>query len=109
MVKTSAGTVYDLNISKVANLNNVISQLKEKGFWVYSSNLNNEAQDVRKVEFAKKSAIIIGNEHNGISDLVTKNSDLNIFIPSTKIIDSFNVSVATAIILYEVANKTQKI
>ncbi|AVP49530.1 23S rRNA (guanosine(2251)-2'-O)-methyltransferase RlmB [Williamsoniiplasma luminosum] len=105
VVKTSAGTVYDLEISKVSNLNNVIAELKKQGYWIYSSNLNKNAQDIRDVDFAQKTALIIGNEQYGVSDLLTKNSDLNIFIPSTKIIDSYNVSVATGILLYEIGKK----
>ncbi|ATZ16859.1 23S rRNA (guanosine2251-2'-O)-methyltransferase [Williamsoniiplasma luminosum] len=105
VVKTSAGSVYDLEISKVSNLNNVIAELKKQGYWIYSSNLNKNAQDIRDVDFAQKTALIIGNEQYGVSDLLTKNSDLNIFIPSTKIIDSYNVSVATGILLYEIGKK----
>ncbi|WP_026389412.1 23S rRNA (guanosine(2251)-2'-O)-methyltransferase RlmB [[Acholeplasma] multilocale] len=109
VVKTSAGTVYDLNITKVNNLSNAIKELQDNGFWVYSTNLNKDSVDVRKVDFANKSVIVIGNEQKGVSDLVTKNSDMNIFIPSTKTIDSFNASVAAALVLYEVANKIGKL
>ncbi|WP_245576617.1 23S rRNA (guanosine(2251)-2'-O)-methyltransferase RlmB [Mesoplasma seiffertii] len=109
VVKTSAGTVYDLNISKVSNLSNAIKELQQQGFWVYSTNLNKDSVDVRKVDFAQKSVLIIGNEQKGVSELVTKNSDMNIFIPSTKTIDSFNASVAAAIVLFEVANKIGKL
>lgn len=109
VVKTSAGTVYDLMISKVANLNNAIRDLKENGFWIYASNLNSESVDIRKVDFANKTVLIVGNEQKGVSDLITKNSDLNVHIPSNKNIDSFNVSVASALMLYEIANKISKI
>ncbi|KAF5295614.1 hypothetical protein FQA39_LY12787 [Lamprigera yunnana] len=64
-----------------------------------------EAVDIRKVDFASKSAIIVGNEQKGVSELLTKNSDMNIFLPSTKSIDSYNVGVASALVLYDVANK----
>ncbi|WP_031542452.1 23S rRNA (guanosine(2251)-2'-O)-methyltransferase RlmB [Mesoplasma photuris] len=105
VVKTSAGTVYDLDVTKVTNLNSVIKQLQENNFWVYSTNLNKDSVDIRKVDFANNSVIIIGNEQKGVSELVTKNSDMNIFVPSTKSIDSYNASVAASLVLYEVANK----
>ncbi|ATZ19075.1 23S rRNA (guanosine2251-2'-O)-methyltransferase [Williamsoniiplasma somnilux] len=108
VVKTSVGTVYDLIISKVSNLSNAIKELQEAGFWVYSSNLNKDAVDMRKVDFANKTVLIVGNEQKGVSELITKNSDMNVYIPSTQNIDSFNVSVASALLLFEVANKIKK-
>lgn len=109
VVKTSSGTAYDIKISKVNNLSNAISQLKDNNFWVYSTNLNSDSVDMRKVNFANKTVLVIGNEQKGVSNLVTKNSDVNIYIPSNKTIDSFNASVASSIICYEIANKLEKL
>ncbi|MBY7704402.1 hypothetical protein JIY74_29655 [Vibrio harveyi] len=64
---------------------------------------------MRKVNFANKTVLVIGNEQKGVSNLVTKNSDVNIYIPSNKTIDSFNASVASSIICYEIANKLEKL
>lgn len=109
VVKISAGTVYDMKISKVTNLSNAIKDLQKKGFWIYSTHLNSESNDMRKVDFANKTAIVIGNEHKGVSELVMKNSDMNVFIPSTNTIDSYNANVATSLILYHVANYIGKL
>lgn len=109
VVKTSAGTVYDMKISKVTNLSNAIKDLQKNGFWVYSTHLNSESTDMRKVDFANKTAIVIGNEHKGVSELVMKNSDMNVYIPSTNTIDSYNANVATSLILYYVANYIGKL
>lgn len=109
VVKTSAGTVYDLQISKVNNLSQTLNVLKKNGYWIYASNLNQKAVDIRQVKFAAKTVLIIGNEEKGVSELVTKNSDQNVFVPSNKNIDSFNASVATALILYEIANQLKLI
>ena len=54
-----------------------------------------------ETKFAKKSAIVMGSEGNGISQLVRKNCDYIISIPMQGHIDSLNVSVATGILLYE--------
>ncbi|ASZ08849.1 23S rRNA (guanosine(2251)-2'-O)-methyltransferase RlmB [Mesoplasma chauliocola] len=109
VVKTSAGTVYDMKISKVTNISNAIKDLQKNGFWIYSTHLNSDSIDMRKVDFANKTAIIIGNEHKGVSELVMKNSDMNVFIPSSNTIDSYNASVATSLILYHVANYIGKL
>ncbi|HFB68236.1 MAG TPA: tRNA methyltransferase, partial [Calditrichae bacterium] len=47
------------------------------------------------------SAIIMGNEHRGVSDEALAIADANVYIPQFGMIESLNVSVATAIILYE--------
>ncbi|ATZ17697.1 23S rRNA (guanosine(2251)-2'-O)-methyltransferase RlmB [Mesoplasma melaleucae] len=109
VVKTSAGIVYDMKISKVTNLSNAIKDLQKNGFWIYSTHLNSESNDMRKVDFANKTAIVIGNEHKGVSELVMKNSDMNVYIPSTNTIDSYNANVATSLILYHVANYIGKL
>lgn len=105
VIKASAGAAYLLKITLVTNLNQTIAQLKKQGYWIYSSNLNQKAVDSRKVDFANKSVLIVGNEHRGVSKLLTENSDVNLFIPTTKIIDSLNVANATAILLFQISSQ----
>jgi len=105
VIKTSGGTAYSLQISKVPNLIFAIEKLKDLGFWIYASNLNTKAKSLREIEFAKKTVLIIGNEQKGISNLLTESSDINVYIPSTKIIDSYNASVAAGILMYEISTQ----
>jgi len=53
------------------------------------------------MDFTEKAAILVGNEHRGVSKEAVELSDGTIFIPMKGMIQSLNVSVATAIILYE--------
>ena len=53
------------------------------------------------LDFTNKVAIIMGNEHRGISDEINEIVDKHIYIPMRGMIQSLNVSVATAVILYE--------
>lgn len=105
VIKASAGAAYLLNITIVTNLNQTVSQLKKRGYWVYSSNLKQKAIDSRQLDFADKSVLIVGNEHRGVSRLLTENSDVNLFIPTTQIIDSLNVANATAILLFQMSSQ----
>jgi len=109
VVKTSAGTVYGAKIAKVTNLNQAMKELQNLGFWMYASNLNASAQNLHEVKFAEKSALLIGNEQKGLGELVTKNSDVNVFIPSSQIIDSYNASVAAGILLYTLSSQLKLI
>lgn len=100
--KTSMGAVANLKLFKVANLVNEINLLKEKGFWVYASCLDDTSYDYSKVKYDNKTALIVGNENNGISPLVQKHSDFKIKIRMFGKVQSFNVSVSTGILLSEI-------
>ncbi len=75
--------------------------LRREGFKIYSSVLNKNAQSIYDVDLTKKIAILVGNEHRGVSEEATNLSDGAIYIPMKGMIQSLNVSVATAVILYE--------
>ncbi len=78
-----------------------IQNLKNEGFLVYGSMLSEEAENIYNLDFTEKVAIVMGNEHRGISDEVKMLVDKQIYIPMRGMIQSLNVSVATAVILYE--------
>ena len=101
VMKTSVGTVDNMNIVMVTNLANSIDQLKEAGYWIVVTSLEN-SMDYRKVDYSGKIAIIIGNEGKGISQLVSKKCDYLVKIPMYGKTNSLNASVATGIMVYEV-------
>ena len=68
---------------------------------MYSLVLDENAKTIYDVDWTKPSTIIIGNEHRGVSSRVQKISTQNLYIPMKGIIESLNVSVATAVTLYE--------
>ena len=78
-----------------------VTKLKEEGFKIYGSILSEKAEDIYNVDFTEKVAIVMGNEHRGISDEIIESVDKHIYIPMRGMIQSLNVSVATAVILYE--------
>ncbi|MCF0227381.1 MAG: 23S rRNA (guanosine(2251)-2'-O)-methyltransferase RlmB [Malacoplasma sp.] len=108
VAKTSMGAVNTLNLIEVVNLSNAINVFKENKFWIYASTLSDKTQDLNKVKFDDRSVIIVGNEENGISPLVIKNSDFNIKIPMFGNMQSLNVSVATGILLYYIKTNMSK-
>lgn len=97
--KTSAGTVNLIKIAKVTNLNNAIKELKEAGYWIYSTALHKRSIDYRTSKFDRPTVLVMGSEGDGVSRLVLENSDFLIHIPMSKEVESLNVSVATGIIL----------
>ena len=101
VMKTSVGTLNNVDVVSVSNLNNTIKTLKDNGYWIVGTSLEN-SQEYREVEKKKKIALIIGNERRGISDLVAKNCDFLVKIPMYGETNSLNASVAAGIMIYEI-------
>jgi len=101
VMKTSVGTLDNVKIASVTNLVNAINKLKEAGYWIVGTALNNSV-DYREIDYSGKIALVIGNEGNGISNIVEKNCDFIAKIPMYGKTNSLNASVAAGIMIYEV-------
>lgn len=75
--------------------------LRDKGFKIYASTLSPESVDLYSLDLTEKVALVLGNEHRGISDEAAKKADKVFLIPMMGMVQSLNVSVASAVILYE--------
>ena len=77
------------------------NDLRKNGFKIYASKLDENAKDLYELDLTEKVAIVMGNEHRGISDEVAELADETFYIPMRGMIQSLNVSVAAAVTLYE--------
>lgn len=100
IARSSAGASAWVPVAIVNNLVRVVEKLKEAGFWVYGADAG--GQTCGKIEFASKTVLIMGSEGQGISQLLEKQCDSIVSIPTCGKIDSLNVSVATGVLLYEI-------
>ena len=101
VMKTSAGALSNVHIAVVSNLVNAIDKLKDNGFWVVGTAME-DSVDYRSIDYSGKTALIIGNEGKGISRLVRESCDFVATIPMFGKINSLNASVASGIMIYEV-------
>lgn len=101
VMKTSAGALTNMDIVSVSNLVQTIDKLKENGFWIVGTALE-DSVDYRTIDYSGKIALIIGNEGKGISRLVRESCDFVANIPMYGEINSLNASVASGIMIYEV-------
>ena len=101
VVKTSAGATEHVKIAQVNNLANAIDELKENGFWIVGSSLEN-AKPYTEVDYKIPIALIVGNEEKGIRKLTADKCDFLVQILMTGKLQSLNVSVATGILLFEI-------
>jgi len=99
VIKTSVGTTEKMKIARVTNLNSTIKLLKDKGYWVFGTDMN--GTDYTKLDYKGKTCIICGNEGSGMSKLTKENCDFIASIPMKGEVNSLNASVATAIIVFE--------
>ena len=100
VMKTSVGTLSDVNIILVSNIANTIDRLKKLGYWIIGTSLTNSV-DYKSIDYSSKIALIIGNEAKGISRLVSKKCDFLVKIPMYGKTNSLNASVAAGIMIYE--------
>ena len=101
VIKTSVGTLERVRIASVSNLVSTMKELKKQGFWIVGTALE-QSVDYREIDYSGKIALIIGNEGNGMSHLVTKECDYIAKIPMYGETNSLNASVAAGIMIYEV-------
>lgn len=99
--KTSSGASDYVPQLSVGNLRQTIESLQEFGFWVYTADLKGERLGKADLN-SNKIAIVMGSEDKGPRSLTNKIADGILTIPCGGNVDSFNVGVATAIILYEI-------
>lgn len=107
VLKASAGGLLKVKIAQTVNLNSEIEKLKKNGYWIASTVMEGNT-NYYDYDFNYKTAIILGNEHNGVSELLKKNSDYLLSIPHSDNIESLNVSVATSIVLFEAIRQKSK-
>ncbi|MDR2066600.1 MAG: 23S rRNA (guanosine(2251)-2'-O)-methyltransferase RlmB [Endomicrobium sp.] len=101
--KSSAGAIEHISISRVSNLSQTITLLKDNGFWIAGA--ENGSQTLGIIDLPFPLAVIIGSEGFGLHDLTKKNCDYLVSIPQKNTISSLNASCASAIILYEISKK----
>ncbi|NPA79981.1 MAG: tRNA (guanosine(18)-2'-O)-methyltransferase TrmH [Thermotogae bacterium] len=78
-----------------------LRRLKEEGYQVVATHLSAESRDFRDVDYTRPTVIVLGNEDSGVSDAVLDVADHNVIIPMYGMVQSLNVSVANALLLYE--------
>ncbi|MCI6271963.1 MAG: 23S rRNA (guanosine(2251)-2'-O)-methyltransferase RlmB [Erysipelotrichaceae bacterium] len=104
VAKVSVGAINTVKVASVTNITNTIEYLKEKGYWIVGTDMDN-AVDYRSLKYDMPIALVIGNEGKGISKLVKKHCDFMVKLPMVGKISSLNASVATGVLLYEIYNK----
>ena len=100
VAKASAGAVEYMKVARVTNINAVITELKQKGVWIFGTAAEGSVP-MYQADLTVPAAIVIGSEGDGMSRLVRQNCDVMVHIPMKGRISSLNASAAASILLYE--------
>ena len=103
VAKSAAGALEYMPVARVGNLAATIEELKTRGLWVYSADM--DGTPWHDVSFAGGVALVVGAEGSGVSRLVRDKSDFIVSLPMKGKINSLNASVAAGILMYEVSRQ----
>lgn len=103
VLRAAMGGVFNLNIVSSANINELLKNLKQNGYKTYASVVDKGAISIKDINFTQKSAVIIGNEGNGITEEIKNMCNVKFTLPINKSSESLNAAIAASIIMWEMA------
>jgi 23S rRNA (guanosine2251-2'-O)-methyltransferase len=106
-VKAAAGAIEHVPLVRVTNINRTLERLKAAGFWIYGLDERGE-ESYEAVDYAERSALVLGGEGRGLHEQVRKHCDVLVRIPMAGKIPSLNVSVAAGVALFDWKRRKSK-
>jgi len=104
VTKASAGASEHLPIAKVTNISRTIEDLKENNIWTVGLDERGK-QTYDALDYNMDCALVLGGEGKGLHDLVKRKCDFLVSIPMLGKVPSLNVSVAAAVVLFEIVRQ----
>lgn len=99
VLRATQGAIFKIPLFKM-NLNEVLPLLKDNNIIVYGTHLESSIS-IKEVEKKDKLAIVVGNEAKGVSKEVLDLCDKNVILPMDNDVESLNVSIAAALLMWE--------
>lgn len=99
--ETSASADKWVQLKVHPDINTAVDELREQGMQVLAAHFTDRAIDYRSVDYTRPTALILGNEKDGVSQRAGSLADQHVIIPMLGMVQSLNVSVAAAVILFE--------
>jgi 23S rRNA (guanosine2251-2'-O)-methyltransferase len=107
VTKASAGASEHLPIAKVTNIARTVEELKDRNLWIVGLD-ERGTQTYESLDYNMDCAVVLGAEGKGVHELVRKKCDFLVSIPMQGKVASLNVSVAAAVVLYEIVRQRRK-
>ena len=103
--KVSSGASNYISTLTVTNLRRALEELKKSGYWIYGTDM--EGVPLWEADLQGKSVLVMGSEGKGLGELIRRECDSLLRIPTSGKVDSLNVSVAAGVVLYERVRSTR--
>jgi tRNA (guanosine-2'-O-)-methyltransferase len=107
-LKADSGSNHWVNVYYHKKLSELYKSLSEKNYNIFVANNSENAIDFREVTYTSETAIVLGAELDGVSNNSLSFADKEIKIPIVGMVESLNVSVANAVILYEIQRQRRE-
>ena len=104
VVKASAGASAYVRVVRAKNLVSAIDELKGRGLWIVGVDAAG-TKDWTDFDYTTPTALVLGGEHRGLRRLVREHCDVLVHLPMLGNVASLNISVAAAVVLYEVVRQ----
>jgi 23S rRNA (guanosine2251-2'-O)-methyltransferase len=108
VAKASAGAVEHVPIAKVTNIGRTLEELKSRNIWTIGLDQRAE-KTYDQLDYQMDCALVLGAEGTGLHEQVRKKCDFLVSIPMSGKVASLNVSVAAAVVLYEIARQRRQL
>ncbi len=102
-IRSAMGSIFRISVIS-ESFESLIPRLRMEGMKVYASELYGEVREISECDF-KKTAVVIGNEGNGVRREVSSLCDGSVIIPMRGGAESLNASVAASVFMYEMSRK----
>ncbi|MBP2153278.1 tRNA (guanosine(18)-2'-O)-methyltransferase TrmH [Erwinia rhapontici] len=107
MVSSAAGSNSWVQVKTHRTIADAVTHLKNQNMQILATNLSDKAVDFREIDYTRPTCILMGQEKTGITQEALDLADQDIIIPMIGMVQSLNVSVASALILYEAQRQRQ--
>ncbi len=105
---TASGALKWLEFIRYRSIVKCFEDLHSEGMQILATKIEPKAANVFSYDLTKPTALVLGNEHRGISEDAARGADGLIYIPMMGMVESVNVSVASAICLFEAMRQRQQ-
>ncbi|AGB84695.1 rRNA methylase [Serratia sp. FGI94] len=107
LVSSAAGSNSWVNVKTHPTIGDAVQHMKGQGMQILATHLSDRAVDFRDIDYTRPTCILLGQEKTGITEEALQLADQDIIIPMIGMVQSLNVSVASALILYEAQRQRQ--
>jgi tRNA (guanosine-2'-O-)-methyltransferase len=99
--RTTAGADKWVEVKKWKSTKECLKTLKDQGKQIIVTHLSADSKPISQIDFSRPSALVLGNEKEGVSQEMIEAADHRVLIPMTGFVQSYNISVAGALCLYQ--------